>query len=167
MGSFWRRCDGLVYFGPGHLEPGQLALTGNSDPVATSSRSSLALPVVAFPIRTVYPEVPFQKSHHLSGHFSRCPKIPQIVQVRVQVRFQVRLDTVAHRRHCYLQAKGNGTHPFYPSADLTARLLPRFLFSQAVFDRSGNGLISREQAPNRNEARVLAVNVNRQVLEAL
>jgi len=36
-----------------------------------------------------------------------------------------------------------------------------------VFDRSGNGLISREQAPNRNEARVFAVNVNRQVLEAL
>ena len=112
MGSFWRGCDGLVYFGPGHLELGQLALTGNSDPVAASSRSSLTLPVEAFPIRTPYPEVPFQKPHHLSGHFSHCPKIPQIVQVRVQVRFHVRLDTVAHRRHCYLQAKGKRNAPF-------------------------------------------------------
>lgn len=45
------------------------------------------------------------------------------------MRFQVRLDTVAHRRHCYLQAKRKRNAPFL-SFSPTARLLPRFLFSQ-------------------------------------
>lgn len=51
--------------------------------------------------------------------------------MRARVRFQVRLDTVAHRRHCYLQAKGKRNAPFLSfKPTLTARLLPRFLFSQ-------------------------------------
>lgn len=125
------------------------------------SRSSLALPVIAFPIRTPYPELPFQKPHHLSGHFSHCPKIPRIVQVRAQVRFQGKT-----RYRCTsspLLPPGEGETErtlFILQADPHRTAAATISIFAAVFDCSGNGLVSREQAPNRNEARVFAINVN-------